>query len=529
MGYQIIWINASDTRNKKSIEDMLTDLSSNTTIQYYQKLTHDPNEKIKSIIIMDEVDGVGANDRGGIGALIQVIKSTKTPVICIWNDIKNRKLTPLINYWYDLRFDPPTADQIVYKCQEIWRKEDLYSDSNALKQIVEANNWDIRHTLNTLQLWKYEHHTVNKQKTDSKIWQIKKDVTVQVNAQDVATIMLNQSEFRKIESFKEKLNLFFIHYDLVPLYVHENYLTSMWNSNSMESIENLAKSADMISKGDVVLNQTRSSQDWSLMPWIGILSCLGPATLVCKFCSFVKFPEWLGKCSTSKKYSRLIRELCESLGYKVGSISKDAIQHEFTPLIFDLIMNWLERGDKDSLTEAVNILKEYNISIEMMKDNIMSIIEPERAKRYEDLGKTLKANLTKLYKSETKSSVAPQKKKILVGESSSLGGRFNPDAEEEKEIEDDSDDGSDPEFIVKEKPSKNNTKRAQPKRSASNRSNISVNDSDDDDDNEKSKTKKKSGKKKATDLVENQPKNKSGKGRGGKASGRGGYTRGKGK
>ena len=46
----------------------------------------------KSVIIMDEVDGVGAGDRGGLAALIQVIKQTKTPIICICNDRQNRKL-----------------------------------------------------------------------------------------------------------------------------------------------------------------------------------------------------------------------------------------------------------------------------------------------------------------------------------------------------------------------------------------------------------------------------------------------------
>ena len=40
----------------------------------------------KSVIIMDEVDGVGAGDRGGIAALIKVIKGSKTPIICICND-----------------------------------------------------------------------------------------------------------------------------------------------------------------------------------------------------------------------------------------------------------------------------------------------------------------------------------------------------------------------------------------------------------------------------------------------------------
>jgi replication factor C subunit 1 len=53
---------------------------------------------------MDEVDGVGSGDRGGIAALIQIIKLTKTPIICICNDRMNRKLISLVNYCYDLKF-----------------------------------------------------------------------------------------------------------------------------------------------------------------------------------------------------------------------------------------------------------------------------------------------------------------------------------------------------------------------------------------------------------------------------------------
>jgi len=35
---------------------------------------------------MDEVDGMSAGDRGGIKALIDIIKVTKVPIICICND-----------------------------------------------------------------------------------------------------------------------------------------------------------------------------------------------------------------------------------------------------------------------------------------------------------------------------------------------------------------------------------------------------------------------------------------------------------
>ena len=35
---------------------------------------------------MDEVDGMSSSDRGGNQALIQVIKKSRTPIICICND-----------------------------------------------------------------------------------------------------------------------------------------------------------------------------------------------------------------------------------------------------------------------------------------------------------------------------------------------------------------------------------------------------------------------------------------------------------
>lgn len=53
---------------------------------------------------MDEVDGCGSSDRGGIAALIRIIKNTRTPIICIANDHSSRKIMSLMNHCYDVRF-----------------------------------------------------------------------------------------------------------------------------------------------------------------------------------------------------------------------------------------------------------------------------------------------------------------------------------------------------------------------------------------------------------------------------------------
>ena len=121
LGYEALETNASDIRNKASIQNRLGDLTSNQSLDYFsvaglkrQKLddadktmhdnVHQAHETKKSVIIMDEVDGVGAGDRGGIQALIQVIKTSKTPIICICNDRMNKKLQSLLGYCYDLKF-----------------------------------------------------------------------------------------------------------------------------------------------------------------------------------------------------------------------------------------------------------------------------------------------------------------------------------------------------------------------------------------------------------------------------------------
>jgi replication factor C subunit 1 len=64
-------------------------------------------------LIMDEVDGMAGNeDRGGMQELINLIKSTKIPIICMCNDRNSQKVRSLANYCFDLRFYRPRVDQI---------------------------------------------------------------------------------------------------------------------------------------------------------------------------------------------------------------------------------------------------------------------------------------------------------------------------------------------------------------------------------------------------------------------------------
>jgi hypothetical protein len=68
-------------------------------------------------LIMDEVDGMSAGDRGGVADLIQTLKGAKLPIICICNDKYNQKLKSLRNHCLELDFrSAPCTPQLLRLC-----------------------------------------------------------------------------------------------------------------------------------------------------------------------------------------------------------------------------------------------------------------------------------------------------------------------------------------------------------------------------------------------------------------------------
>lgn len=67
---------------------------------------------LQQAVIFDEVDGMAGNeDRGGLAEIIQMIKTTKMPIICIANDL-NQKVRSLRNYCFELPFHKLQTKQI---------------------------------------------------------------------------------------------------------------------------------------------------------------------------------------------------------------------------------------------------------------------------------------------------------------------------------------------------------------------------------------------------------------------------------
>ena len=118
MNYDVIHYDAGDVRNKSLIENITSDNISSCNVL---DMMH---RRIKKIaIVMDEIDGMNSGDKGGLTALIKLIRQKKTkkqklesmtmnPIICIGNYNIDKKIKELMKVCNVFELKTPTDPQM---------------------------------------------------------------------------------------------------------------------------------------------------------------------------------------------------------------------------------------------------------------------------------------------------------------------------------------------------------------------------------------------------------------------------------
>lgn len=146
MNYDIINYDAGDVRNKALIETITSNNISNRNVLDLM------NRKEKKIaIIMDEIDGMNNGDKGGINALIKIIRQkktrkqkaenmTKNPIICIGNYYIDKKIRELIKVCHTFELKTPTNNQLM----KIIEHEHPTLNENHKNTFINYSQGDIR-------------------------------------------------------------------------------------------------------------------------------------------------------------------------------------------------------------------------------------------------------------------------------------------------------------------------------------------------------------------------------------------------
>jgi len=118
LGYDVIKYDAGDIRNR-SLIDTIT--SNNVSTRNVLDMMYKKETKIA--IVMDEIDGMNSGDKGGITALIKLIRQKKTkkqklenvtlnPIICIGNYYSDKKMKELMKVCNSFELKTATNEEM---------------------------------------------------------------------------------------------------------------------------------------------------------------------------------------------------------------------------------------------------------------------------------------------------------------------------------------------------------------------------------------------------------------------------------
>uniref|UniRef100_A0A8C3CPQ4 Replication factor C subunit 1 n=1 Tax=Cairina moschata TaxID=8855 RepID=A0A8C3CPQ4_CAIMO len=458
LGYSYVELNASDTRSKNSLKEVVAESLNNTSIKDFCSGTSS-SVSGKHVLIMDEVDGMAGNeDRGGIQELIGLIKHTKIPIICMCNDRNHPKIRSLVHYCFDLRFQRPRLEQIKGAMMSIAFKEGLKIPPPAMHEIILAANQDIRQVLHNLNMWcaKDKSLTYDEAKTDAS--RAKKDI--KLGPFDVVRKVFAAGEEASRMSLIDKSDLFFHDYSLAPLFVQENYVhvkPAAAGGDLKKHLMLLSRAADSICDGDLVDRQIRSKQNWNLLPTQAIYSSVLPGELMRGYMSqFPVFPSWLGKFSSTGKHERIIQELAMHMSLRT-QMCKRTVNMEYLSYLRDALVQPLKDFGADGVQQAITFMDSYCL----MKEDVENIMEISmwggKPSPFSKLDSKVKAAFTRAYNKEAHltpyslNSVKASKRQSASMATSELSEDLNVD---ETQSDEDEQDSVESDAMIKQKKAK---------------------------------------------------------------------------
>ncbi|VDM07340.1 unnamed protein product [Wuchereria bancrofti] len=353
--------NASDVRNKKALEAQTSEIIGCEQIYDYVNGSvarkRNTSSEITHVLIMDEVDGMSGNDdRAGIAELIQMIKETLIPIICICNDRQSQKMRSLVNYCFDIRFQRPRVEQIRARLLTIACHEHLKVDKEEMDEIIEAAQHDVRQSIYNLQLLSSGGNGKEVQSKDAA-----------VNPFEAARRLLNCET-----QTWEKQQMFFVDPSIMPLFVQENYPFVQNSKMSIsERLHALRKAANSISESDIIDRVIRTTGAWTLLNEQALFSSVAPTFYMNGYMKgMINFPSWLGKNSTFNKRQRLLRQLTTHTYLRTFAAALPMVL-DYVPVLRNNYCHPLLDKENDGVNDVVSLYKEYNL----IKDDMESVAE----------------------------------------------------------------------------------------------------------------------------------------------------------
>ncbi len=347
LNYDIIRYDAGDIRNKSIIEAITKhNMSDKNIVSLFHK-------KAKPIaIVMDEIDGMNNGDKGGINALIRLIRPKKTkkqkleeitvnPIICIGNYHIDKKIKELMKVCISYELKLPTVPQI----QKILALAMPELDDTLSTNVINFLQGDLRKLGSIYKIYK-NHCSILKNEI---IQNILRPKSYNEDTKEITKKLINK-EF----SISEHLTVMNeTDRTIVALLWHENIIDCLNKLPKEKAIPFYQKALDNICFADYIDRVTFQKQIWQFNEMSSLIKTFRSNKIY--HSSFVKKPKFnpsevrftkvLTKYSTEYNNSLFIQSLCQQLGLD----KKDTFSY------------FLELRNTHSEEEIYNIFESHDI------------------------------------------------------------------------------------------------------------------------------------------------------------------------
>src|SRR5919199_1053068 len=248
LDYDLIEMNASDTRNRDQLELLIAPILVNTSI--FGK---------KTLLFLDEVDGIsGREDTGGIESILRLMKKPSIPVIMAANN-KDAKIKELAKLSKTIQFNGVTPRLLMLLLDSVIRERGKKLSISEKSAIVDKAHGDIRLLLNILQakLSGYDKTTTSKAEIE-----IAEAINgfFQAENEDTARSFLLSADANYPDP----------RFGLSTEERRKDKLSALFSSivSSHIDILTVADMLDVLSKADIIVGRTGRKRQWSLLRYI---------------------------------------------------------------------------------------------------------------------------------------------------------------------------------------------------------------------------------------------------------------------
>lgn len=252
LNYELLEINASDTRNAAAIEEIVGNAMKTKSFFFKGK-----------VIMVDEAEGIsGTKDRGALTTVAKLLEKTSCPIILIANDAYDQKFSGIRKKCEVVDFNDLSVDDIFNIIKNISEKEKIQSDETILRTIARRVGGDARAAVTDMQILGVSGK-ISREETSAMDYREKEDsmqdalIKIFKNSDPLIAI----SAFERVNEAQDKL---------MP-WVDESLPIEYKNP------KDLARAYNFLSKADIFQRRIMRRQDWRYLVYINALMTAGVA------------------------------------------------------------------------------------------------------------------------------------------------------------------------------------------------------------------------------------------------------------